>query len=157
MKIRNALIGVFVFLFIFPVQARAESELYDDKDYSIKIAVTINENDNIVGKLEYSNRPPLYSIQLVTFGSVAGQIFSDPYVFEMIEKIILEPKLHQIKCRPLNDMYGYGTIFGSIDFRDRTNSKVTLVTECGRKNIGNITAKGKEFHSKMIQNVWLGN
>jgi hypothetical protein len=157
MKIRNVLMIVFVFLYILPVQARTESELYDDKDYSIKIAVTINENDNIVGKLEYSNRPPLYPIQLVTFGSVAGQIFSEPYVFEMIDKIILEPKLHQIKCRPLNDMYGYGTIFGSIDFRDRTSPKVTLVTENGRNYIGNITAKGKEFHSKMFPNVWLGN
>ena len=55
--------------------------LNSDSDYSIKIAVTINEDDNIMGKLEYSNHAPQYPLQLVTFNPIGGVIHAEPYLF----------------------------------------------------------------------------
>ena len=157
MNSRNAFLIAFFFTLIFPIQTKSVTEIYNDQDYDIKIAVSINENDNIVGKLEYSNRKPLYPIQLITFTRMGNLIFSEPYAFELIEKITLAPKFHQIKCRSLNDIYGFGIILGTIDFRDWTKPKINLVTESGTKYIGNITEEGKKFHAKLFPNVWLGN
>jgi hypothetical protein len=139
------------------MHANAENEIYNDSDYSIKIAVNINENDNIFGKLEYSNQKPLYPLQLVTFNRVGDKIFSEPYVFELLEKIIIEPKLHQIKCRTLNDKYGGNILLGSIDFRDVYKPKIKLVTESGHTYISNISSKAKSLRTELIPNVWLGN
>ncbi|MBC8179506.1 hypothetical protein H8E88_00120 [candidate division KSB1 bacterium] len=115
MKIKIITFLTFATL-LFQFNAIADNDLYNDNNYSIKIAVNINENNNIYGKLEYSNQKPLYPLQLVTFNRVDKKIYSEPYVFELLEKIVMEPKFHKIKCRALNDKYGGNILIGSIDF-----------------------------------------
>lgn len=142
MKIKIITFLTFATL-LFQFNAIADNDLYNDNNYSIKIAVNINENNNIYGKLEYSNQKPLYPLQLVTFNRVDKKIYSEPYVFELLEKIVMEPKFHKIKCRALNDKYGGNILIGSIDFWDWTKPKVKLVTETGHTYISNVSAEGK--------------
>jgi hypothetical protein len=144
-------------ILLLQFQAIADNDLYNDNNYSIKIAVNINEDHRILGKLEYSNQKPQYPLQLVIFNCIGEEIFTEPYVFELLEKVVIEPKLHQIKCRTLNDKYGGNILLGSIDFRDWTKPKIKLVTETGHTYISNISAKGKSLRSEIIPNVWLGN
>jgi hypothetical protein len=144
-------------ILLCPCRAWPENVLNSDADFAIKIAVTINSNDHIVGKLEYSNHKPQYTLQLVTFAHVAGQVYSEPYFFELIEKTIIIPNVHRIKCTSINDKYGAGTIvLGTIDFRDELKPKVNLVNENGNSFVSNLTTKGKEVKEKYIPNVWLG-
>ena len=141
---------------LFHIHANAENEIYNDNNYSIKIAVNINENNIIFRKLEYSNQKPIYPFQLVTFNRIGEKFFSEPYVFELLERVIIEPKFHQIKCRALNDKYGGNVLLGSIDFRDWTKPKKKLVRESGHTYISNISIKGEALRSELIPNVWLG-
>ena len=137
--------------------AWAENILNSDADYSIKIAVTINEDDYIMGKLEYSNNAPQYPLQLVTFNPVGGIIHAEPYLFEIIERTIVSKNVHRIKCHSINDKYGSALIIGTIDFRDELQPKVHLLNEGGYTYISNITDKVKETHKKYIPNIWLGH
>ena len=158
MKTKNVLgIFCFVFFIIFAIQAWSENILNTDSNYSIKIAVTINEDDHIMGKLEYSNHAPQYPLQLVTFNPIGGVIHAEPYLFEIIERTIVSKNVHRIKCRSINDKYGSALIIGTIDFRDELQPKVHLVNEGGYTYISNITEKGKETHKKYIPNIWLGH
>jgi len=144
-------------LFLFCNQAWPANILNSDSDYSINIAVTINEDDYIMGKLEYSNHAPQYPLQLVTFNPIGGMIHAEPYLFEILEKTIVSKNVHRIKCRSINDKYGSAVIIGTIDFRDELKPKIRLVNEGGYTYIGNISEKGKKLHIKYIPSVWLGN
>lgn len=145
-----------VIVFLFSNQAWAENKLNTDSDYSIKISVTINEDDYIMGKLEYSNQAPQYPLQLVTFNPIGGVIQAEPYLLEIIEKTIIAKNVHKIKCRTINDKYGGNEITGTIDFRNEFKPKIRLVNERGYTYISNISEKGKKTAKKYIPNVWLG-
>ena len=127
--------------------------LNSDSNYSIIIAVTINEDDYIMGKLEYSN----VTLQLVTFNPIGGVIFTEPYFFEILEKKIVSKNVHRIKCRSINDKYGGTEITGTIDFRNESKPKIHLVNAGGYTYISNISEKGKKTAEKYIPNVWLGH
>jgi hypothetical protein len=154
MKTKNlqGIICLGIFL-LFVNQAWAENKINSDSDFDITIAVTINEDDYIMGKLEYSN----YGLQLVTFNPIGGVIFTEPYIFEILEKKIISKNVHRIKCRPINDKYGSTEITGTIDFSDKLKPKVKLVNELGYTYISNISEKGKKTAKKYIPKVWLGN
>ncbi len=139
-------------MFMFCNQAWSELRLNTDTDYSIKIAVTINESDNIIGMLEYSKD----WLQLVTFNRMGDRIYSEPYLFEIIERTIVSEYIHKIRLRSLNDKYSAGEVTGAIDFRDEVHPKVRLVTTGLVTYIGNISEKGEKMHKKYIPNVWLG-
>ncbi len=149
---------VCLFIFsLFVAHAQAENILNSDSNYDIKIAVRINEDNQIMGKLEYSNEAPLYPLQLVTYNPIGGLIYTEPYLFVIDERIIWSNNVHRIKCRCINDKYGAGAlIVGTIDFRDELNPKVHLVNEGGHIYIDNITEKRTETQKKYIPNVWLG-
>jgi hypothetical protein len=144
---------ICLILFLFCNQSWSENILNSDTEYSIKIAVTINEKDNIVGKLEYSNRSGL---RLVTFNRMGDEIYTEPYLFEILEKTIVSKNIHKIRCRSINDPYGFEEITGAIDFRDELNPKVRLFTTGLVAYIGNILEKGKIMHKKYIPRVYLG-
>jgi hypothetical protein len=157
MKIKNVHGIICLVMFsLFAAPAWSENVLNSDSDYSIKIAVTINKDDYIMGKLEYTNRTPQYPLQLVTFNPIGGQIFTEPYVFELLEKKIVLKNVHRIKCRPINDTYGSTEITGTIDFSDEIKPKIHLVNGFGNTYISNISEKGKKIHKKYIPKVWLG-
>lgn len=157
MKIMNVH-GIICLLIccLFATQAWPANILNSDTDYSIVIAVTINEDDSIMGKLEYSNHAPQYPFQLVTFNPIGGVIYSEPYLFEIVEKTVVSKNVHRIKCRSINDKYGSGEIIGTIDFSNELKPKIHLVNEGGHTYIGNISEKGGKIHMKYIPNVWLG-
>jgi hypothetical protein len=92
----------------------------------------------------------------VTFNPIGGVIYSEPYLFEILEKKIVSKNVHRIKCRSINDKYGSSEITGTIDFRDEIKPKIHLVNEAGRTYISNISEKGKKIHMKYIPKVWLG-
>jgi len=146
-----------VIFFLFANQVWAANILNSDSNYSIIIAVTINEDDYIIGKLEYSNQAPQYPLQLVTFNPIGGVIHTEPYLLEILEKTIVEKNVHRIKCRTINDKYGGNDITGTIDFRNESKPKIHLVNERGYTYISNISEKGKKTAEKYIPNVWLGN
>jgi hypothetical protein len=159
MKIVNVH-GVICLLFfsLFATQTWSANLLNSDSDFSVKIAVTINEDDHIMGKLEYSNHELQYPLQLVTFNPIGGVIHAEPYLFKIIERTIVQKNVHRIKCTSINDKYEAGSlIIGTIDFRDEFKPKVHLANENGHTYIGNLTDKGKEMHQKYIPNVWLGH
>lgn len=142
---------------MWPAQALSENRLNSDSDYSVKIAVTINDKDYLVGKLEYSNARGVFPLELVVFGQVGGTINVQPYVFEILERTVVAPNVHQIKARCLNDKYSLGDmILGTIDFRDELKPQVTLAWENGHLYLRNLTDKGKELHKKHFPDVWLG-
>ena len=143
--------------FFFVTQGFAENIMHSDSNYSIKIAVTIYENDNIIGKLEYSNHALQFPLQLVTFNSIGGIIHAEPYVFEILEKKIVSKNVHRIRCRPLNDKYGSMEINGTIDFTNEIKPKIKLVTDGGNTYISNLTERGKIMYKKYIPDVWLGH
>ncbi len=146
---------LIVALFIKPVYS--QNVLNSDKDYSVVIAVTINENEHIVGKLEYSNHDPQFPLQLVTFNSIGVVIHVEPYVFELLEKTIISKNVHRIRLRPVNDKYGDGSeIIGTIDFSNEIEPKIRLVNQNGFTYIRNISEKGKAMHMKYLPKVWLG-
>ena len=59
MKIENVQGIIYLVIFsLFANQAWSANILNSDSNYSIKIAVTINKDDYIMGKLEYSNHEP---------------------------------------------------------------------------------------------------
>ena len=155
MKIKNVhgIICLVIFS-LFGTQALPANILNPDSDYSIKIAVTINEDDHIMGKLDYSDNAPL---QLVTFNPIGGVIYAEPYLFEILEKTIVSKNVHRIKCRSINDKYGSAEITGTIDFSNELKPKIHLVNEGGHTYISNLSEKGKETHMKYIPNVWLGH
>lgn len=158
MKIKHVHYFTLLAIFsLFGTQVWAANILNSDSDYSIKIAVTINQDDYIMGKLEYSNHTPQYPLQLVTFNPIGGVIHSEPYVFEILEKTIILKNVHKIRCRPLNNKYGYEEITGTIDFSDELKPKIHLLWEGGHTYIRNISEKGKETHMEYIPNVWLGH
>ena len=98
---------------LFNTHAWSANILNTDSDHSIKIAVTINEDDNIMGKMEYSNHAPQYPLQLVTFTPIGGVIHAEPYLFEILEKTIVSTNVHRIRCHPMNDKYGSAEITGT--------------------------------------------
>jgi len=158
MKIKS--ICHLIFLAIFSLlsnQIWAENILNSDNDYSVKIAVTINQDDHIMGKLEYSNHAPQYPLQLVTFNPIDGVIYAEPYVFKILEKAIISKNVHKLRCRSINDKYGSSEITGIIDFRNELKPIVNLVNAVGHNYISNISEKGKEIHKKYIPNVCLGH
>ena len=158
MKIKN--VHSIIFLVIFSLcatQTWSANILNSDSDYSIKIAVTINQDDYIMGKLEYSNHAPQYPLQLVTFNPIVGVIYTEPYLFEILEKTIVSKNVHKIKCRPINAKYGSVEITGTIDFSNELKPKIHLVNEGGHTYISNLSEKGKETHMEYIPNVWLGH
>ncbi len=159
MKIKNVQGIICLVIFsLFATHAWSENFFNSDSDYSIKIAVTINKDDYIMGKLEYSNHAPQYPLQLVVFNPIGGVIYTEPYIFELIERTIFSKNVHRIKCRSINDKYGAGElIIGTIDFRDELKPQVHLVNEGGNTYISTITEKGKETHKKYIPNIWLGH
>ena len=142
---------------LLATQTWSANILNSDADYSIKIAVTINQNDYIIGKVEYSNHSPQFPLQLVTFNLIGGVIQSEPYVFELLEKTIISKNVHRIKCSSINDKYGSAEITGTIDFSNELKPKIHLVNEAGHTYISNISEKGKITYMKYIPNVWLGH
>jgi hypothetical protein len=157
MKIRNVHgIICLVILSLFATPAWSENILNSDSNYSIKIAVTINKDDYIMGNLEYSNHAPRYPLQLVTFNPIGGIIFAEPYVFELLERTIVSKNVHRIKCRSINDRYGSAEITGTIDFSDEIKPRIHLVNGFGNTYISNISEKGKKIHKQYIPKVWLG-
>ncbi len=154
-KIRGIILIVFIPLFVTP--AWSENILNSDYDYSIKIAVTIEENENIMGKLEYSNHVPQFPIQLITFNSNSGRVHCELYVFELLEKKVISKKVHRIKCRSINNKYGSIEITGTIDFSKEIEPKIQLLTERGNIFISNISENGKKRHMEYIPNIWLGH
>jgi hypothetical protein len=158
MKIKNVQSIICLVIFsLFTTPVWSENIINSDTDYSISIAVTINKDDYIIGKLEYSNHTPQYPLQLVTFNPIGGLIHAEPYLFEILEKTIVSKNVHRIKCRPINDKYGSTKITGTIDFSNEVKPKVRLVNEDGHTYISNISEKGKKTRKKYIPNVWLGN
>ena len=158
MKIKNVKgIICLVTLSLFATQAWPANILNSDSDYSIKIAVTINKDDYIMGKLEYSNDARQYPLQLVTFNPIGGVIHAEPYLFEILEKTIVSKNVHRIKCRCINDKYGSVEITGTIEFSNELKPKIHLVNESGHTYISNISEKGKDTHMKYIPKVWLGH
>jgi hypothetical protein len=152
----HGIIFLVIYL-LFATQAWPANVLNSDSDYSIKIAVTINEDDNIMGKLEYSNHAPQYPLQLVTFNPIGGLIYSEPYLFEILERTIISKNVHRIKCRSINDKYGGGAeITGTVDFSNELKPKIKLLNEGGHAYINNLSEKGEKMHKKYIPNVWLG-
>ena len=139
----NVLVGIICLgiTFIFCNSARSEFRLNTDTNYSINIAVTVNEKDNIVGKLEYSKD----WLQLVTFTRVGDKIYSEPYLFEIIERTIVSKYIHKVRLQSLNDKYSAGEVTGAIDFSDEVHPKVRLVTTGLVTYIGNISENGKNF------------
>lgn len=157
MKMKNVYGIICLVIFsLFATQAWSENKLNSDSDYSIIIAVTINKDDYIMGKLEYSNHAPQYPLQLVTFNPIGGVIYAEPYLFEILEKKIVSKNVHRIKCRTINDKYGSAEITGTIDFSDEIKPKIHLVNETGHTFISNISEKGKKTHMKYIPKIWLG-
>lgn len=154
-KIRGIILIVFIPLFVTP--AWSENILSSDYDYSIKIAVTINDNDSIIGKLEYSNCSPQYPLQLVTFCLIGGVIHVEPYVFDIVEKRIISKNVHRIQCRPINDKYGGAFIAGTIDFSNELKPQILLLNDGGHTYISNMSEKGKALKMKYLPNVWLGH
>jgi peroxiredoxin len=153
MKKISSVICLVIFL-IFANQAWAENKINSDSDYDITIAVTINGNDYIMGRLDYSN----YGLQLVTFIPIGSVIYTEPYVFEILEKKIFSKNVHRIKCRCINDKYaGNSVAIGTIDFSNESKPKIHLVNEGGYTYISNMSEKGKKTAEKYIPNVWLGN
>jgi len=154
MKIKNVpgIICLVIFS-LFATQAWPANTLNSDSNYSITIAVTINKDDYIMGKLEYSNN----TLQLVTFNPIGGVIYAEPYLFEILEKTIVIKNVHRIKCRPLNDKYGNADITGTIDFSNELEPKIHLLNVVGDPYISNISEQGKKTRKKYIPNVWLGN
>jgi len=146
-----------MFFSLFAMHAWSANILNSDADYSIRIAVTINEDDNIMGKLEYSNHAPQYPLQLVTFNPIGGVIHAEPYLFELLEKKVVSKNVHRIKCRPINDKYGSTEITGTIDFSNELKPKVHLVNASGHVYISNLSENGKKTHMKYIPKIWLGN
>lgn len=142
---------------LFATQAWPANILNADSNYSIKIAVTINEDDYIIGKLEYSNHAPQYPLQLVTFNPIGGVIQAEPYLFEILERTIVSKNVHKIKCRPINDKYGSAEITGTIDFSNELQPKIKLVNEGEHTYISNLSENGKKSRMKYIPNVWLGH
>ena len=148
---------LFLIVLIWPAQALSEKRLNPDSDYNVNIAVTINDNDYLVGKLEYSNAEGVFPLQLVVFCQVAGTINVLPYVFEILERTIVVPNVHRIKARCLNDKYSLGDmILGTIDFRDALKPQVSLAWENGHPYLRNLTDKGKQLIEKHFPEVWLG-
>jgi len=152
-------VAILCLLFLIcPAEVLSENRLNTNTDYSVKIAVTVNNSDYIVGKLEYSNHKGVFPLELVTIGQALGDIHIQPYVFDIIEIIVILPNVHQIKCRPLNNKYWDGSmILGTIDFRNELKPQVTLVWESGHPYLSNITVKGNEFHKKYCPEIWLGH
>lgn len=158
MKLKN--VSGIIFLLIFflvATQAWPANILNSDSNYDINIAVTINENDYIMGKIEYSNHAPQCQLQLVTFNPIGGVIYAEPYVFEILERKIISENVHKIKCRSTNDKYGGHVVTGTIDFINEIKPKIHLKYENGHTFISNLSEKGKKTHKKYIPNVWLGN
>ncbi|NPU86378.1 MAG: hypothetical protein HPY65_18015 [Syntrophaceae bacterium] len=154
MKKKSVLGIIYIcMLCLLGTQAWSENILNSDSDYSIKIAVTINEDDFIMGKLEYSNK----SLQLVTFNPIVGIIHVEPYLFIVLEKAIVSRNVHRIKCRPLNDKYGSSEITGVIDFSNELKPRIHLVNASGYTYVSNMSDVGKRNHEKYIPNVWLGH
>ncbi len=158
MKIKNnpGIICLVIFC-LFATRAWSTNILNSDSNYSIKIAVTINEDDHIMGRLEYSNHLPQYPLQLVTFNPIGGVIYVEPYLFEILEKTIVSKNVHKIKCRSINDKYGGAGITGIIDFSNELKPRINLANESGHTYISNISEKGKKTHMEYIPKVWLGH
>lgn len=158
MKIKNVHGIIFLLIFsLFSMPAWSENILSYDTNYTIKIAVTINEDDQIMGTLEYSNLLPLYPLQLVTFNPIGGVIHAEPYFFEIIERTIVSKNVHRIKCHPINDKYGSAEIAGTIDFSTELKPKIKLLNAGGHTYIRNLSENGKKAHNKYVPNIWLGN
>ena len=153
MKIKSTKNIICLLIFsIFVTQVWSASLFDSDSNYDVFLAVSINENDNIIGKLEYSND----ALQLVTFNLVGGEILTEPYLFEILEKTIVSKNVYRIKCHSINDKYGSPEIIGTIDFSNELKPKIHLVNTYGNTYVSNISEKGKEMHMKYIPNVWLG-
>ncbi len=141
------------FFCLLVTQAWSDNVLNSDSDYSIKIAVTINEDDFIMGKLEYSNN----TLQLVVFNPIGGIVHVEPYLFVVSNKMIISKNIHRIKCRPLNDKCGRSEITGVIDFSNELKPRIRLVNASGHTYVSNMLENGKRYHMKFIPNVWLGH
>lgn len=153
MKIKNLQSVIFlVIFFLFANPVSAENRLNTDSYFDIVVAVTINNNDNIMGRLEYSH----YKLQLVTFTLIDGIIHAEPYVFEILEKKILSKNVHKIRCRDVNDKFAWTEISGTIDFHNENKPKINLLNDTGFTYISNISKKGKNTAKKYMPNVWLG-
>jgi hypothetical protein len=140
-----------VALLLFSSTGWSKNILNTDSNYSLKIAVVVNNDDNIIGKIEYSNS----TLQLVTFNRMGDTIYSEAYLFEILEKTLISKNVHGIKCRSAKDQYGSSLIIGTMDFRDETKPVIHLVNENGNTYISNISEKGKKMHQKYISNIWL--
>jgi|ERR1035437_377143 hypothetical protein len=158
MKLKHVHCIICLLIFsLFATQAWPANILNSDSNYDIIIAVTINEDDYIMGKLEYSNHAPQCQLQLVTFNPIGGVIHAEPYVFEILERKIISKNVHKIKCRSTNDKYVGHVVTGTIDFINEIKPKIHLKYENGHTFISNLSEKGKKTHKKYIPNVWLGN
>jgi hypothetical protein len=120
MKIVNVHGVIWLLLFLpFATQTSSANALNSDSDFSVKIAVTVNEDDHIMGKLEHSNHEPQYPFQLVTFNPIGEVIQAEPYLFKIIEMTIVQKNVHRLKCTSINDKYSQSSlIIRTIDFLD---------------------------------------
>ena len=92
----------------------------------------------------------------MTFNPIGGVIYTEPYLFEILEKRIISKNIHRIKCRAINDKYGATVVSGTIDFSNEIKPKIHLVNDARHTYINNISEKAKNAHMKYIPKVWLG-
>lgn len=146
---------LIAFLLTHHSSAFADSSHYTEDSFNVVIAENINEDNHLLDKLSYTNLKPYFPLQLVTFSNIGGRMPPHSYVFEVFERVIIAPNYHHIKCRPLNDAYGYEILFESIDFRDALNPKVKLVTENGHTYLKNISRQERTIQSELIPELHL--
>ena len=147
MRIMNQLI--FVLLLLITSVANAK----DDSGYGTNIAIEIrNDNKFIghIGKLEYTG----LSLDMVTFSSAmfgTTRIVVLPDVCIITNMKVVSKGVHNISC---DNQYG-ATSSGTIDFRDETKPKITIVRQGGQV-ITNISDEGRKWQKNNIPNVMLG-
>jgi hypothetical protein len=154
-KIRLSVLGL---LLIFLAQGGwAEDIQFPGVEYRIKIAVTVDEDDLIMGILEYSPQSTKAALQLISFNAMGGLVHPESHLFELMDRAVVSKNVHRVKCRCLNNRSGENLVIsGTIDFQNENKPKVRLLTEGGQTYLANLTRQGKKNQKKFIPHIWLG-
>jgi len=138
-------------------QVWAEDVQFPGVDFRIKIAVTIEEDDSIMGLLEYSPQSTQLPLQLISFNAMGGLVHPEAYLFELLDRTVVSKNVHRIKCRCINNRSGENRVIGGIiDFQNENKPKVRFMTEGGQTYLANLTRQGKKNQKKFIPHIWLG-
>lgn len=117
--------------------------------YGTVIAIEVRahgEFNGVVGRLEYTET----TLDLVTF-LLAPRVIVGTQVYEILEKTITSEAVHHIKGRNQYE----AVASGSIDLRDRSNPRITLVGQGGHV-FTNMSMQAKEMKAKYIPQIDLG-